>query len=134
MTPLLHGPPSRQSSKVDTQAYNTSRILFHLTSFHPSHSILHPSSPSTLGQNREPQHNLRTSHSNTHQNQHDNNPRDARHLHIRNAIRQDLGQIKEDAAALVEDLDPGPDLEVLADGGVEGVEGWLGVPEEIGGV
>jgi hypothetical protein len=49
-------------------------------------------------------------------------------------VGEDLGQVEEHAAPLVEDLDPGVDLEILPDGRVQWVEGRLRVPEEIGDV
>lgn len=56
------------------------------------------------------------------------------HFRISDGIGQDLGQIQKDATALVQHLDAGFDLEVLAHGGVEGVQGGFAVPEEVGDV
>lgn len=57
-----------------------------------------------------------------------------RHFVIGNGIGEDLGEVEKDATALVEDLDAGFDLEVLADAEVERVESGFAVPEEIGDV
>lgn len=64
----------------------------------------------------------------------DDDPGDVAHLRVRDGVGEDLGQVEEDAASLVEDLDAWVDLEVLADGDIEGVQGWLRVPEEVGDV
>lgn len=56
------------------------------------------------------------------------------HFGIGDGIGQDLGQVQKDATALIQDLDAGFDLEVLADGGVKRVEGGFAVPEEVGHV
>lgn len=54
-----------------------------------------------------------------------------RGLAICDAVGEDLGEVEEDTAALVEDLDARFDFEVLADGDVERVEGWFAFPEEV---
>lgn len=64
----------------------------------------------------------------------DDDPGNGAHLGVGDRVGQDLGQVEEDAAALVEDLDARVDFEVFADGGVERVEGWFRVPEEVGDV
>lgn len=64
----------------------------------------------------------------------DDDPRDCAHLGVVDGVGEDLGQVEEDAASLVEDLDPGVDLEILSDGLVQRVESRLRVPEEIGDV
>lgn len=64
--------------------------------------------------------------------EHNDDPGDGGHLRIGDSVGQDLGEVEEDAAALVEDLDAWVDLEVVADGGVERREGGLGLPEEVG--
>jgi hypothetical protein len=81
-------------------------------------------------QNSKAQNNLQTSNADRHDDQEDDNPRNARHFLIADAVRQYLAEVEEDLAALVEDLDAGFDLEVLADGGVQGVQGGFRVPEE----
>lgn len=53
------------------------------------------------------------------------------HLGISNGFGKDGCEFQKHGTALVEDFDAGCDFEVLPDGEVEGVEGWLGIPEEI---
>lgn len=53
------------------------------------------------------------------------------HLSIGNGLGKNGSELQEDRTALVEDLDAWRNFEVLADGEVERVEGWLGVPEEV---
>lgn len=74
------------------------------------------------------------SHQDTEDNQYDDDPCDACHLDVCNLVGEDLGEIEEDAAAFVEDLDARLDLEIFSHTLVEGVECWFGVPEELGGV
>lgn len=64
----------------------------------------------------------------------DDDPCDCAHLCVGDRVGEDLGQVEKDAATLVEDLDARVDLEIFADGGVEGVEGWFRLPEEVGDV
>jgi hypothetical protein len=61
----------------------------------------------------------------------DDDPGDRAHLGIVDRVGQNLGEVEEDAAALIEDLDAWVDFEVFADGDVEGVQGRLRVPEEV---
>jgi len=44
-----------------------------------------------------------------------------RHFPVGDGIAKNLGQVEEDAASLVKDLDARLDLEVFAHGGVEGM-------------
>jgi hypothetical protein len=81
-------------------------------------------------QNRKPENDLQTRNTNGHNNQEDDDPGDASHFLVADAVAQNLAKVEEDLAALVEDLDAWLDLEVFADGGVEGVQGGLRVPEE----
>jgi hypothetical protein len=53
---------------------------------------------------------------------------------ICDGVREDLGEVEEDAASFVQDLDPGLDFEVFADGDVEWVERWFAFPEEVGDI
>ncbi|KAF7545351.1 hypothetical protein G7046_g9584 [Stylonectria norvegica] len=62
----------------------------------------------------------------------DDDPGDVAHLGVGDGVGEDLGEVEEDAAALVEDLDAGVYLEVFADGSVEGMQRGLRVPEEVG--
>ena len=84
---------------------------------------LHRHDPLPTIQNRKPQYNLQTRHTNRHDNQENDDPRNPRHLLIADAVGQNLAQVQEHLAALVKDLDARLDLEVFADGGVEWVEG-----------
>ena len=64
----------------------------------------------------------------------DDDPGDGAHLGVGDAVAEDLGEVEEDAAPLVEYADAPVDLEVLAHGDVEGVQGRFRFPEEIGDV
>jgi hypothetical protein len=85
-------------------------------------------------QNSKAQDDLRGSDQDTEDNQHDDDPGDAGHLDVSDLVGEDFGEVEEDAAALVQDLNARFDLEVFAHTLVEGVQGGLGVPEEFGGV
>lgn len=84
-------------------------------------------------QDGESEDNLETGDADGDDDEEDDDPGDASHFLVGDAVGQDLAEVEEDLAALVEDLDAGFDFEVFADGGVEGVEGGFRVPEE-GGV
>ena len=86
--------------------------------------------PLPTTQYREPEDNLQAGNTDGHDNKENDDPRDARHLLVADAVGQNLAEVEEDLAALVEDLDAGFDLEVFAHGGVEGVQGGFRVPEE----
>ena len=66
--------------------------------------------------------------------QDDDDPGEMRHLVVGDGVGEDFGQVEEDSATFVEDLDSRLDLEVFADGFVERVQGRFAVPEEIGDV
>jgi len=83
----------------------------------------HPDNALPTVQNRKPQDNLQTRDANADDDEEDDDPGDARHFLVADAVGQDLAQVEEDLAALVEDLDAGLDFEVFADGGIEGVQG-----------
>lgn len=74
----------------------------------------------TRRQNSKAQDDLRRSDQDTEDDQHDDDPSDASHLDVGNLVREDLGEVEEDAAALVQDLDARFDLEVFAHTLVEG--------------
>lgn len=110
-----HPPHHLQPSPHPLPAYNATHAL-----------------PTT--QQAKPQKHLRARDEDTDQDQDDDNPRQARHLRIGDTIREDLGEVEEDATPLVEDLDARFDLQVFAHGVVEGVQRGFGVPEEGRGV
>jgi len=56
------------------------------------------------------------------------------HFSVCDTVGENLRQVEEDSTALVEDLDPGLDLEVFSDRLVQRIEHGLRVPEEVGGV
>lgn len=74
-------------------------------------------------QDGKPQNNLQTSDADGHDDQEDDDPGDAGHFLVADAVGQDLAEVEEDLATLVEHLDARFDLEVLADGRVQGVQG-----------
>lgn len=53
---------------------------------------------------------------------------------VGDGIGKNLGKIKEYTASLVQDLDTGFDLEVLAHGDVEWIQGRFALPEEVGDI
>lgn len=87
-----------------------------------------------LLQHGEAQPHLRDGDEDGYDDEDDDDPGDVAHLAVGDAVGEDLGEVEEDAAALVEDLDARVDLEVLADGGVERVKRRFRVPEEVGDV
>ena len=101
----------------------------------PSHQI-HPilTLLSTRCQDAKPQEYLRTGDQDAQYDQHDDNPGYARHLRVRNGVAEDLSEVKEDPAALVQDLDARFDLQILTHALIERVQGGFRVPEEVGGV
>lgn len=84
-----------------------------------------------LSQKTESQSDFRHGNDDGQNNENNDDPRNMAHLSIRNGFGENGCEFKENAAALVENLDAGCDFEVFADGKVEWVEGWLGVPEEV---
>ena len=81
------------------------------------------------GQNPKAQKDLTTGNQNADEDEDDDDPGEAVHLVVGDVIGEDLGQVEEDAAALVEDLDARLDLEVFAHRAVEGVERRFRVPD-----
>ena len=80
-------------------------------------------SPAALSgtQQSKAQKHLGAGDENTEEDQDDDDPREPRHFRVRDTVGQDLREVEEDAAALVEDLDAVFDFEVFAHGVVEGV-------------
>lgn len=54
----------------------------------------------------------------TDDDENNDNPVHRRHLRIGDAVAENFGKVEEDAAALIEHLDPWRDFEVLADSAV----------------
>lgn len=82
----------------------------------------------------EAQHDLGDSDEDADDDEDDDDPGDGAHFGVGDGVGEDLGEVEEHAAPLVEHLDARVDLQVLPDGGVQGVEGGLRVPEEVGDV
>lgn len=85
-----------------------------------------------LGENGEAQDDLSDRNQDTDDDEYDDDPCDRAHLGVGNRVREDLGKVQEDAASLVEHLGARVDLEVVADGDVQGMQRGLCVPEEVG--
>jgi hypothetical protein len=154
----VYTPPNHRTSKspyikISNALHNTSKLQSTNTrmstntpnTLQPSRrAIAHPNRVpgttlaallATAGrQNSKAQDNFRRRDQDTEDDQHDDDPGDAGHLDVGDLVREDLGEVEEDAAALVQDLDARFDLEVFAYTLVERVESGFGVPEEFGGV
>ena len=61
----------------------------------------------------------------TDDDEHDDNPGNGVHLGVGDGIGQDLRQVQDDSAALIQDLDAQVDFEVLADRHVERMQRWF---------
>jgi hypothetical protein len=118
--------PNRPSRRQYTRALDRRGLQTHIHTL--ADDIM------SLTQNRKSEQHLQTCDTYTQDNEHNDDPGDARHLLVADRIRQDFAEVEENLAALVEDLDAGFDFEVFADGGVEWVERGFRVPEEVGGV
>lgn len=148
-------PPLKSNWKNDRKErltrFNIAKVHGYLTEHtqpptNPSTQLLHPHPPlepeihapttaqtalppTPRGQDAKPQEDLTTRDQDAQQDQNDDDPGQAIHLVIGDVLGENLGEVEEDAAALVEDLDAGFDLEVFAHGAVEGVEGGFGIPD-----
>ena len=91
---------------------------------------LHAELPTPRLQDGESQKHLAARDQDAQQDQHDDDPGQAIHLVVGDVLGQDLGQVEEDAAPLVEDLDARLDLEVFAHGAVQRVQRWFGFPDQ----
>lgn len=87
-----------------------------------------------LLQHHEPQQDLRARDSNADDDEEDDDPCDDRHLGVGDAVAEDLSELEEDAAALVEDFDARRDFHVFPESDVQGVQSGFRVPEEVGNV
>lgn len=106
----------------------TSQLSLVLRHSHQPHNPLHYKSTHSLTaffpslalrcENSESEKDFGQSHQNTQDNQHNDDPRDPRHFHVRNTIRKNFREVQEDTTSLVEDLNTWLDFEVLSDGGV----------------
>ena len=85
----------------------------------------------SLRKDTEAEKDFAAGHGDAEDDENDNDPRDATHLLVGDAVAEDLGEVEEDATAFVEHLDPGLDLEVFPHGEVERVQGGFGFPEEV---
>lgn len=85
----------------------------------------HDHRPPALGvallQHGESEYHLGDGDEDGYYDEHDDDPGDVAHLAVGDAVRQDLCEVEENAAALVEDLYARVYLEVFAYSGVEGV-------------
>lgn len=83
--------------------------------------------PLTLSflQQAEPQPNFSDCHSNTDNDEYNNDPGNRAHFGVCNAVTENLRQLQEDPASFIKHLDARADLEVLAGGEVERVQGWF---------
>lgn len=107
--PFQHHHPTRRSSRV-----------------------IRPVASLALLENAEAQADFGDGDDDGDDDEHNDNPGDGRHLGVGNGVRKDLGEVQEDTAAFVEDLDPWVDLEVVADSRVQWGQGRLGLPKEVG--
>ena len=82
----------------------------------------------------ESQYDLRSSNQDGQSDQNDDNPGDTRHLVVRHKVRKDLCQIEEHPTSFVQYLYPRFDFQILSNGGIQGVQRWFAVPDEIWGI